>query len=352
MGFTVKSFEDVRDGILRDIANQNPKAVTGVDSDYRIRANAVGAAVEGLYQHQAWIARQIFPDTADEDNLELYASRYGIVRKAATAAAGSITFNGTPGSTINAGTESKSQDGKSYIVMVSGVMPVGGSLTLAAQANFTGLAGNQLANTALTLTSAPPGVTSTAFIVTMNSGTDIEDKASLLARLLDRLRRPPAGGNKYDYERWAREVPGVTDAYCYPARRGLGTVDVAVFSNGTPASSDVCTAVNAYISDQMPANVDFMVLTPQLIQVPVSAALTLSNVQLPAVQVAAQAQLQSYFATLKPGDVVRRINVQSILASIPGVIDVVLTSPSSNVVTQVDAQHVEFPVLAAITLGT
>ncbi|WP_337050269.1 baseplate J/gp47 family protein, partial [Serratia fonticola] len=74
-------------------------------------------------------------------------------------------------------------------------------------------------------------------------GTDDESDKSLLARLLELIRRPPAGGNKYDYHRWAMDVPGVTAAYVYPLRRGLGTVDVVITSgNDLPSPATVAAA--------------------------------------------------------------------------------------------------------------
>lgn len=66
-----------------------------------------------------------------------------------------------------------------------------------------------------------------------------ETDAELLARLLEYIRRPPAGGNKYDYEKWALEVEGVRAAYCYPLAQGLGTVDVLIMANDETTGSEV-----------------------------------------------------------------------------------------------------------------
>lgn len=98
MAYPTLSFEQIRDGILRDILNQNPQAAVGADSDFRLRANSTAGAVEGLYQAIGWTARQIFPDTADEDVMLQHAAKYGIIKKVATAATGAIKFTGTPGS--------------------------------------------------------------------------------------------------------------------------------------------------------------------------------------------------------------------------------------------------------------
>lgn len=57
--------------------------------------------------------------------------------------------------------------------------------------------------------------------------------------MLERIRRPAAGGNKYDYKAWALDVDGgVEAAFVYPLRRGLGTVDIAITSNNDLPSDE------------------------------------------------------------------------------------------------------------------
>lgn len=351
MSFNVLTFEQIRDNILRDIANQNTKAVTGRDSDYRVRANASAAAVEGLYQHQAWIARQVFPSTSDEDYLERHAAEYLVTRKPASAATGSITFTGTPGAAINVGTECKTLDESAYVTAADGIIPEGGSLTLAAAASVAGISGNQEDGSSVTLTSAPAGVLSSATIVTMTSGTDKESNTSLLSRLQARKKNPPAGGNKSDHEQWALEVPGVTQSWCYPLRRGVKTVDVAVLSNGEPPSAELLETVQQYMDDVRPVGGDFLALSPQKVLVDITATLTLRN-GYTIEQVAYQAQVlqAAYFTTLAPGDTAYKSRIFSLLSDIEGVIDVSLTAPVANVLTTVDATHVEIPALGALNL--
>ncbi|MBC1033807.1 baseplate J/gp47 family protein, partial [Escherichia coli] len=92
---------------LRDIANALPGETidTGADSDYRIRANAVSGVADGLYMHQGWILRQVFPDTADPEYLELHCRTRNVFRKKATASSGQAVITGTPGKTLPAGAE-------------------------------------------------------------------------------------------------------------------------------------------------------------------------------------------------------------------------------------------------------
>ncbi|WP_295755994.1 baseplate J/gp47 family protein [Undibacterium sp.] len=352
MSFNVLTYNDISENLLRDIANQNPQAVTGADSDFRLRANATAAAVEGLYQHQVWLSRQMLPDTSDDDYLERHAAIYLVYRKAANAASGSVTFNGTPGATINIGTECKTLDGTSYLTIASGVIPVGGSLNLAVLASVPGIAGNQVINTPVNLTSAPSGVVSTGVMSAITGGTDRESIASLLVRLLARLRQPPAGGNKYDYMRWALEVPGVTQSFCYPLRRGAKTVDVAVLANGAPPSGTLIAAVQAYIDNVRPIGGDFLVLAPQQVVTNISATLVLrAGITLANVSAQAQVLEAAYFSGFAPGDTAYKSRMFSLLSDIDGVIDVTPTLPDANVKTLVDATHVQIPALGVITLS-
>ena len=66
-----------------------------------------------------------------------------------------------------------------------------------------------------------------------------ETDAELLTRLLDYIRRPPAGGNKYDYVKWALAIDSVEKAWCFPLGQGLGTVDVVILADATSTGSEI-----------------------------------------------------------------------------------------------------------------
>ncbi|TVO57517.1 baseplate J/gp47 family protein [Denitromonas halophila] len=351
MPFTTPDYPDIRDAILRDIANQLPGAAVGSDSDYAIRANAVAAAIEGLYQHQQWIARQILPDTADDDYLERWASLFEIQLKAASVASGTITFTGTPGAPVLVGTEARTSAGVAYVTTAADTIPGGGSIAIAAQAVVPGAAGNADAATQLTLTSAPSGVDSAATITLMTGGTDVETPASLLDRLLYRIRKPPHGGAKHDYEAWAREVPGVERAYVFSLRRGDGTVDVVPLPASGQPSAQLIASVQTHIDMERPATADFLAFGPAEVQVDVTAALVLDGITLAATSDAIQGALVSYFATLAPGDTVYRSKIAALISDIDGVVDFTLTSPAANVTTTVDDTAVELAVLGTVSLS-
>lgn len=348
MSFTTPDFQAIRDGYLRDIGNQLPGANVASDGDYYIRGNAIGGAVEGLYQHQQWILRQIFADTADSDYLEKHASRKSLYRKAATLATGTITFSGQVGSPVPIGTEAKTVSGVAYMTTAADVIGANGTVTIAATAEVVGSAGNQATAASLTLTSAPSGVVSAATGV-FSGGTDIETDASLLSRLLFVLRNPPCGGAAHDYYTWAMNVSGVTAAYVYPSRRGLGTVDVVILTSGGVASAALLATVQAYIDSQRPVTAGCLVLAYTPVPVNVAASLVLaSGYTSAAVQAAILTQLAAYFAGFKPGDTVYANKIRSLISDTAGVVDFTMTAPAANVVATVDTNNTQMAVLGTV----
>jgi hypothetical protein len=147
-----KTFDQLLNEILTDYRNQFPGADTSQGSLIFLKSACTASALWGIYNYQEWIARQIFPDTADPENMEHHAWLREILRRAS------------------------------------------------------------------------------------------ETDAELLARLLARMRRPPAGGNKYDYVQWALEVDYVAAAWSFPLAQGPGTIDVIITAKADYTGSEVPTS--------------------------------------------------------------------------------------------------------------
>ena len=215
--FTIPTFDDIRSAILRDTQSLDPTADISHDSDHFVHASRLAACATGQYAHQAWIVRQIFPDTADTIYLERHAALRGLTRRNATLASGTATVKGVAGSKIGADVSIKY--GNTFY-RTTGTAQIGqnGTASVAIIADSAGAVHNVL-QVAAQFMAAPAGITSDC-VITAQGGTDAESDASLLARLLEIIRRPPAGGNQYDYKNWALSVDGVCSAYVYPLRRG------------------------------------------------------------------------------------------------------------------------------------
>ncbi|MCW3478801.1 baseplate J/gp47 family protein [Neisseriaceae bacterium JH1-16] len=350
MPFAVPPFDTIRDTLLRDLKNQRPDADTGPDSDFFVRATSVASVVEGLYQHQAWIVRQIFPDTADRDFLELHARVRGLSRKQPTTAQGTLLVSGTPGAAVPSGLTAK-LGGSSYATSSAATLDAAGSAIVNAVATVTGTTSNAPAGSLLELSAAPSGVASQATLVTMTGGVDEESDAELLARLLELIRRPPAGGNKYDYRRWAMEVTGVTAAYVYPLRRGLGTVDVVITSAGELPSAATLAAVQAHIDDLRPVTAkSFLVLAPTPKVVDVAVAVQLPGVTLDAAKAQIGTALAGYFGQLAPGETAIKSRIEALISDLAGVVDRAVTQPTTNMVPVTDDTKVEWVRLGIVNV--
>lgn len=132
-----------------------------------------------------------------------------------------------------------------------------------------------------------------------------ESDVALLARLLGYIRRPPAGGNKYDYVRWAKQIAGVKEAWPVYGGQGPGTTDLVILADAELTGSEIPTAellaeVRAYIVDICPIDVKFLrVLAPEVVLQNVTIA------RIGAVYPAAYAQtdIAAYLQAFLPGQV-------------------------------------------------
>jgi len=352
MPYTTLNYQQIRDSILTSMLGLNSQIAVDADSDFYLRASGVASACEGLYQHQAWIVKQIFPDTSDIEMLELHCAQRLIKRLAATAATGTIRITGTAGATVPIYTAANHSSGLAYQTSAAGTIGVDGSVDIAAVAMLPGSLSNQPDNTAVTLTDAPAGVDSNAVLLTMGSGSDVESPAALLARYLDIIRYPSAGGNKFDWRRWAKEVPGVVDAFVYDLRRGNGTVDVAIISTSGIPSTQLLDDVTAHVESVRPVGLrGWMILAPTANVLNVAADVVLDGTRsLAQVSADFSAALTLYIGSQPPGTVILKSRIEAILSNIQGVRDRVVTSPSANVMPLVDASHLEWVQLGTVTL--
>lgn len=342
MPFITPTFDDIRSDILRDIKNLNTDADIGEDSDLYIRASAVASVATGIYQYQGWIVRQIFPDTADTEFLEWHARTRGLYRKSATTASGFMSVTGEPGASATAG-YTVTRGALTWTTTAEATLDSDGNGTVAASYSTSGAAGNTTAATSGTFTSTPTGFDSTVIIGVMAGGTDAESDSELLARLLDIIRRPPAGGNKYDYRRWAMAVDGVTAAYVYPLRRGLGTVDVVITSADGAPSAEIIAAVQAYIDDQRPVTAkDCLVLAPTFKTVDIDVRISVSGVTLADAIANIIAAITDYIARLAPGEAFIKSQAEMIVSQVTGVIDRNMLAPTGNIYPVVDESVVEW----------
>jgi len=239
-----KDFDTLFNAVLTDWRNQFPEADTSQGSLIYIKSACLASALWGVYKHQEWIARQIFPDTADAAHMEHHAWVRGISRRAG------------------------------------------------------------------------------------------ETDAELLTRLLDDIRRPPAGGNRYDYVKWALSVDGVASAYCLPLAQGLGTVDVVILASGASEIPDqaLLDAVYAYIDDVRPVTAHTLrVLPPSVDEQDVTVTVSGDDLNTTAIE----ADIEAYMDALEPGETLALTQIAAICVN-AGADDAIISAPAANVTADAD----------------
>lgn len=274
----------------------------------------------GVYGYVDWVARQIPFDTADSDILARWASIWGVQRKAAIPASGTVLFAGANGSIIALGTELTRVDGTAYRTLAAATI-AGGQAIVAVEAIDGGPATDMAEGAQLTLSSAIVGVNALAVVQApgLTGGADEESDADLLGRFLQRVRQPPEGGSASDYERWALLLPGVTRAWVYPAWMGVGTVGVTfVFDDREsifPLSADLL-AMEAHLDVLKPVTAELAVFAPVPREVDMTIRLTPNTSP---VQEAVLAELDDLFARdVQPGGSLRLSRIREAISLAQG----------------------------------
>lgn len=353
MAFTAPALDTILQGILRDIRNLQAEADIGPDSDNYVRSAAVASAIEGLYQKLAWLYRQIFPDTADEEELLHAAGLRGVLRKDAVAATGTVALKGSPGVELLVGATMRHVvTGEQFNAKAGAKLSASGTASVLVEAQTVGLAVNNLTG-GLILTSPPLGMDSAAtFIGKTAGGDDQEAVESLLARFLDIIQTPPAGGAAYDFRRWALEVEGVSEALVIPRRRGGGTVDVVITASTGLPSAEVIAACLAHLQEQCSVIADVWVYAPTIRTVNAAANIELApEYSMADVQAASQKAYTMLLNALKPGDTLKRSQIEAMINNLAGVLDRAVTSPVGNVKASENPAVIGWIRPGTITLG-
>lgn len=340
--FLTPILDEIRQAILRDVVSLNPTADVATDSDNYARASSLAAVAEGLYAHQKWLIKQFFPDTADTEFLEKHAALRGISRREATHASGvGAEVFGNDGAVIEAGKQIVTADGRFYEVVEQGQIS-GKSAVLKVRSLSTGANQNIIQPLNANFMSAPAGVQTACVLREIVGGTNEETDASLLERLLNRIRRPPAGGNKYDYKEWALDVDGVEAAFIYPLRRGLGTVDIAITSNNDLPSDETVRRVQAYIDEMRPVTAKGAnVVKPTVRRVDFVIQVKLSGAGLNQISEEITTALGEYFAQLLPTEPLILSKCEAVVSNLIGVVDSNIITPSSNLQADTN-EHLEW----------
>ncbi|MBB2164041.1 baseplate J/gp47 family protein [Gluconacetobacter sp. 1b LMG 1731] len=223
------TYSAIQARIEQDVVNS-----TGVNlpntSTVRYFSRAQAKELYLIWGFLQYVSLQSIPGTSTDVYLEEWASLKGITRKPASFAIGTITFTGTAGTSIPAGTVIQRSDGFTYTTDV--LSNVGSPVAITATAS--GSQGNTAAGTTLSLASPIAGVQSQATLTSaITSGADMETDDSLRVRMKDAFSIRSIGGSAQDHVDWALAVPGVNQAWCATTPIKSGQVMLYVMGDRT-----------------------------------------------------------------------------------------------------------------------
>lgn len=285
------------DGTVRVIDARSPRStLAGL-----ARSNAM--ALFASHLHLRWIADQFMPDTAT-DWLDRHGAIWGVPRRAATIAVGSVRFTGPAGTVLPSGI-GMTLSGAQWITTAGATIPVGGEVVVTVAALTAGIAGNVAAGTALALVSPITALPLQQAVTEpggISGGADIEDLEAWRTRILQEIREPAHGGAYFDYERWTVEAIAPARVTCIRNWVGAGSVAVAFLMPDGLGGIRVPTApeiavVDAYIKARAPVTAEVYTLAGTLRTVNVTVAV---NPNSAAAIAAVTAIIPAYFDRVNP----------------------------------------------------
>ena len=236
----------------------------------------VAEEISRVYQALNAVPSMLFVDDSSGGYIDLVGKQYfNLTRRSGTKAYCKMTFTGTAGLTIPRGTQFLTAGGLAFSLMAQVDLDGGGTGSGRLEAAQAGSVYNVEVGTISRMYINLPGLTGYRNEAA-EGGTDEESDAALLARIRERVQRPPTSGNGYQYRQWALEVPGVGNAKVVELPDGPGTVSVTlVDSNYEPPAEEIVTAVKNHIGEERPIGASVTVAAAKRLNVTVAAAVTL-----------------------------------------------------------------------------
>lgn len=288
--FTVKTAEQIRNDILRTyraglgaigVANPN----VGPGSDVYVLSQAVGNQLEVAHANAQILAEGILPDTATGDALDRWLDVYGLSRKSAASARGSVIFSSTASSFVEVGSVLIDELGLRFEVTTGGAYADGD--TIPVQAIDTGAETNHESGSVLRWVNPPPFAAQTVTVSSadLTGGSDIENDQDAYQRLRARLLFPPLSGNPSHVASWAEEASAlVQKAFVYPIVNGPGNYAVTVTGYPSDASKlrsvpavEVANTITPYVAGKGVAPLDLIVTSAENVNFDVAFFLSLPS---------------------------------------------------------------------------
>jgi hypothetical protein len=267
MSYKIPSLSETREFLVALFKGMFPDRNSGALRAYHVkRLTVVAGAATQIHAHVKSAQDDVMPDTAgDGAPVERWGNINGTgTRKGATAARKSAAgrVRGSLASVAPSGaTLLHDASGNTYALNQQVTIPAALYYDADIIAISKGADTRLLVGEVLEFVNVIPGIETQVVLQKGldEDGFDEEQYGAYRKRMLDTFGEPTAGGNNADYKKWALELTGVDQAFCYANRAGVGTIDVVGLHTGTGSARILTTgeaaALLTYLKTKAPSSV-------------------------------------------------------------------------------------------------
>jgi uncharacterized phage protein gp47/JayE len=270
-------------------------------------------------QYMVWVneGSGIYLDMAAED--------LGIVpRKSGSKASVILEISGKPGFEIPAGTTFLTKDGLCFDAGSAAIIRPDGSVLVSATAREIGEKYNTAPNTVSRQFLNNSNISKITNPEAAVGGANPESDKSLYARIVFARLKPATSGNKYHYEEWALEVPGVGAVRVFPLWAGNGTVKVVIADGQRqPVDAGIVAACAEHIESVRPIGPEVTVVSAENYPIDISVSLVLEpSATENGAKAGIEAAINEHFEEIALNDsTVRLHEICAIIINVPGILD-------------------------------
>ena len=239
MSYTLETIDDMHGLLVALARGLFPTLDVSRLSFPSLFAKVIAAAAVGVHSHVDSVRKDLLPWSAEGDALDAWGVAIGVARKGATpsrrSAALRLANNSGTGESITTGRALVHASGLRFAVNQDVTVAANSTADVDVIAVDVGSATRLDVGEILTFVTPPAHVEDSAELqlALTDDGTDKESDGDYQARVLSHFSAPPLGGAQNDYVQWSLQISGISRAYVYPNRNGLGTVDVAALHSGS-----------------------------------------------------------------------------------------------------------------------
>ena len=295
-------------------------------SDIGIRIKLLAGEIYSMTSEIEYLKKQMFPNTATGEKLDLHAQQRGLERIKGNKAQGTVIFTlDVPleyDLVIPAGTICTTGDGSlNYITKQETVINRGSSHAwVSSEAENSGIRyniGSGKVNTIVTYFSVGIRINnSTGF----TGGTDDENDEQLRARLVESYRNTSDGANAAYYERLAMSIDGVQSAKACPDPGEAGSGIITIAGRGEVPTVETYGQVSALLNSRKPLGVNFVINRCTTVTANISVSIQVKEgCQFNDVRTAAENSITNYFLDLGIGENVLLAGIGKALLETDGV---------------------------------